>query len=261
MSSFPRAISRTFTTARTQSSRPQLVKPGALIELREYDLVPARSAEYMSLTATTMPVRLSHTPCRLFSFPDTGGRLDVATHFYYYEGGHEMRNMALAGAASDPEWASYLATASPCVAAKHSSLFAEAPLVASTEGVCGLLGSPAAVDSGGGCIYEVRRYRLKLGYDTVPKFLNLYGAGLPSKLAAEGTDPSTSLTTVLYSEVGNLNEVIELWRHGGGTAAMERSRVAARTAPEWRDAIAQIAGLAKNFTSTIHRPAPFSPWQ
>lgn len=215
----------------------------------------------MSLTATTMPVRLSHTPCRLFSFPDTGGRLDVATHFYYYEGGHEMRNMALAGAASDPEWASYLATALPCVAAKHSSLFAEAPLVASTEGVCGLLGSPAAVDSGGGCIYEVRRYRLKLGYDTVPKFLNLYGAGLPSKLAAEGTDPSTSLTTVLYSEVGNLNEVIELWRHGGGTAAMERSRVAARTAPEWRDAIAQIAGLAKNFTSTIHRPAPFSPWQ
>ncbi|KAL3914643.1 MAG: hypothetical protein SGILL_006021, partial [Bacillariaceae sp.] len=42
-------------------------------------------------------------------------------------------------------------------------------------------------------ILEIRRYYLKLGYDTVPNFLSLYGDGLPSKLSAQGTDPETSL--------------------------------------------------------------------
>jgi hypothetical protein len=37
------------------------------------------------------------------------------------------------------------------------------------------------------------------GYDTVPKFLELYEAGLPSKLGAEGTCPSTSLCSVFYT--------------------------------------------------------------
>ena len=104
------------------------------------------------------------------------------------------------------------------------------------------------------CILELRRYNLKLGYDTVPKFLELYGAGLPSKLEAPGTDPTTSLVTLLYSEVGRLNEVIEIWRHGNGVPAMEQSRAAARKAQEWRSAIASIADLAIEFRSTIHRP-------
>jgi len=239
------------------------VKPGALIELREYDVLPARSAEYKQLTAAAMPVRLSHTPCRLFSFPETGGRLDVATHFYYYGDGHDERNTARAGAASDPSWKSHTTEILPCVTAMRSSLYAEAPFIASTPEVCGIaeVMAPQVDSDDGNCIYEIRRYRLKLGYDTVPKFLGLYGEGLPSKLAAKGTDRSTSLTTVIYSEVGNLNEVIELWRHGGGTAAMENSRVAARTAVEWRNAIAQIAKLANEFNSSIHRPAHFSPWQ
>eukprot|EP00536_Pseudo-nitzschia_multiseries_P009656 jgi/Psemu1/23852/gm1.23852_g len=46
-------------------------------------------------------------------------------------------------------------------------------------------------DDNNDCIFELRRYHLKLGYDTVPKFLDLYGAGLPSKLRAPGTDPRT----------------------------------------------------------------------
>jgi hypothetical protein len=98
-----------------------------------------------------------------------------------------------------------------------------------------------------------------LGYDTVPKFLELYGSGLPSKLNADGTDPTTTLVTLLYSEVGRLNEVIEVWRHGNGVAAMEQSRVAARNATAWRSAIASIADLAIEFSATIHRPLPFSP--
>merc|ERR1712172_164832 len=89
--------------------------------------------------------------------------------------------------------------------------------------------------NGTNTIFEVRRYQLQLGYDTVPRFLSLYQEGLPSKLnEATGKDPTTSLITLLYSEVGPLNHVIEVWKHGNGTAAMERSRVAARQAQEWR---------------------------
>ena len=110
-------------------------------------------------------------------------------------------------------------------------------------------------------IYEMRKYQLKLGYDTVPKFLQLYSQGLPSKLSAEGTDPTTSLCSLLYSEVGDLNKVIEVWRHGNGAPAMNRSRVAARSAAQWREAIGAIAELAMHFNSSIHRPLKFSCWK
>lgn len=116
-------------------------------------------------------------------------------------------------------------------------------------------------ESSTGSIYEIRRYKLKLGYDTVPNMLSIYKSGLPSKLTAEGTDPTTSLVTLLYSEVGLLNEVIEIWRHGGGTEAMNRSRNAARGAHEWRKAVGGIADLATEFASAIHKPTSFSPWK
>ena len=158
-----------------------------------------------------------------------------------------------------------------CIMRQKSTIFVEAPLISRMDGIPGLVaGNVEGVlrDSVGkqqeentdyDCIYEFRRYQLKLGYDTVPKCLDMYEGGLPSKLEAEGTDPTTSLITLLYSECGPLNEIIEIWRHGGGTTAMDRSRVAARKATEWRNAIGNIAGLAETFTSTIHRPTDYSP--
>ena len=140
-------------------------------------------------------------------------------------------------------------------------MFVEAPLVnqVNLEGMAGFLSNKNTIQlqstkKDDCCILEIRRYYLKLGYDTVPNFLKLYGTGLPSKLDAHGTDPTTSLVTLLYSEVGRLNEVIEIWKHGNGVAAMEQSRIAARKAQEWRTAIASIADLAIEFRTSIHRP-------
>ncbi len=108
-------------------------------------------------------------------------------------------------------------------------------------------------------LQELRRYSLKLGYDTVPKFLAYYERGLPSKL--ENQDESTSLCSVLCSEVGDLNQVIEVWRHGNGVRAMAASRQSARQAQEWRSAISEIATLAVSFNCTVFRPTKFSNWQ
>jgi hypothetical protein len=247
----------------------------AVIELREYDIFPEHASTYMQLTADTSELRKSLSPSlRFFSLPETGGKLHVATHAYYYAGGLSERDETRREMAENKEWQDYIASMRFCVQAQSSTIFVEAPLVRQF-GLPGLgvshttTATTTATTTPGGtqpagdknCILEIRRYNLKLGYDTVPKFLQLYGSGLPSKLNAEGTDPTTSLVTLLYSEVGRLNEVIEIWRHGNGTAAMEQSRAAARGAQEWRSAIANIADLAIEFRSTIHKPVAFSPIQ
>ena len=95
----------------------------------------------------------------------------------------------------------------------------------------------------------------------MPRFIEIYSSGLPSKLEAPGTDPSTSLCTVLASEIGPLNHVIEVWRHGNGSSAMETSREASRTAGPWRAAIAEIAGLATRFETAVYKPTEFSAWK
>lgn len=163
--------------------------------------------------------------------------------------------------AHSPEWQKYLTACGPCLQNQKSQIFVESPLVEKFAEIQGLSSIPEQDLGGNNSILEIRRYNLILGYDTVPKFMNLYERGLPSKLSAEGTDPTTSLVTLLYSEVGRLNEVIEIWRHGDGTAAMEKSRAAARGATPWRTSIAEIAPLAVEFTSTIHKVSSFSPLQ
>jgi hypothetical protein len=171
-----------------------------------------------------------------------------------------------------PEDREYSRKVKDCCLQQRSSIFVEAAPLIQEMGLCGLAQGKAEEQFGlrgsgttgaalmvkNTTIFELRRYQLKLGYDTVPKFLDLYGSGLPSKLQAPGTDPTTSLLTVLYSDVGQLNQVMEIWRHGNGTEAMEASRVAARGASEWRTAIGEIAGIANVFTTSIFRPYPFS---
>jgi len=250
--------SKSFHRFVSSSSIPAVKSAQPVVELREYVLSPEHAASHMQKTADTIDLRKSLAPLRFFSLPDTGGQLNVLTHASYYAGGQAERDEKRAVMASHPDWKAYVAQCRPFVQSQSSLLFVEAPLVTRVDGVHGLAKVPSS-QPGKNSILEIRRYKLKLGYDTVPNFLELYGNGLPSKLTAEGTDPTTSLITLLYCEVGRLNEVIEIWRHGNGTEAMERSRSAARGAQEWRRAIEGIASLAIEFTSTIHKPAPFSP--
>lgn len=192
------------------------------------------------------------------SQPEVGGVTNIMTHAYYYEGGlKEQQEMTRISSSScnDP-WHQFQDNVKPFIHLQQSSVYVEAPLAkqANLEGMGGLTGTKKYLLDSPHTILEIRRYCLKLGYDTVPNFLNLYGEGLPSKLAAPGTDPETYLVSLLYSEVGRLNEVIEIWKHGNGAEGMETSRVAARGAQEWRKAIGSIARLAIEFRTSIHRP-------
>jgi hypothetical protein len=254
---FPKVARNTAARVGRQFSSTQAKASIPIVELREYLLFPEHSISYWEATERAAGLRQEIYPLRFFSQPESGGELNVATHAYYYAGGLTERDQVRRAVAQNEEWKSYIADTGKCLQSMKSTIFAEAPLVA--EANLPGLGAPLESQPGDNPILELRRYYLKLGYDTVPKFMELYGSGLPSKLNAEGNDPTTALVTVLYNEVGRLNEVIEVWRHGNGVAAMEQSRVAARQATEWRSAIANIADLALEFRATIHKPAIFSP--
>ena len=63
-----------------------------------------------------------------------------------------------------------------------------------------------------------------------------------------------------YSEIGELNQFIELWRYDSLPACVA-AREAARGANEWRDAIAAVAPMVQSFSTTVLTPVSFSPWQ
>ena len=242
-----------------------------IVEIREYDLKVGEAASFWKEAAGTAELRRTMLPLRFFSRPKTGGRLHVATHAYYFQGGLEERDARRHALDGSPEWQNYQYRTKGFIQEQRSNIYVEAPFVRDQvfPQVKGLVRNPDTTattsDTANGdnshdiAVLELRRYQLQLGYDTVPKFLDLYTSGLPSKLEAPGTDPTTSLVTVLYTEIGQLNEVWEIWHHGNGHSAMDASRRAARQATEWKDAIAAIAPLALTFHTTIHRPTAFSP--
>ena len=250
------------------SAPPQVLRrmpARPIIEMREYDLNPMYAHSYLHHTAAKADLRKQLSPLRLFAIPETGGKLNVATHLYHWRGGYRERNARKADMASSEEWREYIKKIQPALTSQRSSLWMEAPFVYNMPGVVGLnMGRGESMLRMGGkysddAIYEVCRYKLKLGYDVIPIFLELYASGLPSKLEAEGSDPTSNLITLMYSTVGTLNEVCEIWRHGGGFDSMERSGAAAQNAKEWRESGSQISALTVEVTRTVLRPIAFSP--
>ena len=261
-------LTRIESSKDSDSAPPQVLRrmpARPIIELREYDLNPMYAHSYLHHTAAKADLRKKLSPLRLFVIPETGGKLNVATHLYHWRGGYRERNARKADMASSEEWREYIKKIQPALASQRSSLWMEAPFVYDMPGVVGLnMGRGESMLRMGGkysndAIYEVCRYKLKLGYDVIPIFLELYASGLPSKLEAEGSDPTSNLITLMYSTVGTLNEVCEVWRHGDGFDAMERSGSAAQNAKEWRESGSQISALTVEVTRTVLRPIAFSP--
>lgn len=214
--SAPVRCHRLFLQRNLSSTKPNL---GAIVELCEDELHPSAVDKYLTLNGENQS--LIPKSLRTCTLPETGGYLNVATQIHHYNKGFDERNEVLSARSLSDDWNRHVEWTKPCIMRQKSTIFVEAPLVGRMDGIPGLAaGNVEGVlrDSVGkqqesrddDCIYEFRRYQLKLGYDTVPKFLDMYEGGLPSKLEAEGTDPTTNLITLLYSECGPLNEIIEI---------------------------------------------------
>lgn len=237
-----------------------------IVELRQYQLYPSHSCTYTQHTIQSAPLRKSILPLKFFGFPETGAvPLNTAIHLYHYTGGHEQRLEQRAHLASRIEWKEYLAQVKECMISQSSEIFMEAPLIHQFDEVAGLssIQHDNTFNNNTKSIIELRKYQLQLGYDTVPKFLSHYNKALPSKLNAADTHPTTQLVTILISDITSLNTVYEIWKHGDeqvcGLEAMNTSRVASRSAIEWRNGIGEIAKLSVSFESSVLRPTVFSP--
>ena len=229
----------------------------AAIELREYQLKPSDATTFLKKSNDAAELRKQLAPLRLFATTDTGGQLNTALHLYYYSS-LQQRDDARRVMRENAEWNRYAEDCSRrCCDKQSSSIFAEAAFVAETFGGMATHCIPSSDDDSG--IYELRRYQLILGYDTVPKFIDYYSSALGSKLEAS-KDAGSRFCSLLYTEVGSLNEVIELWRHNG-ISGMQMSRVLSRQSQPWKTAIGNIAPLALSFTNTLLKPAPFSNWR
>lgn len=218
---------------------------------------------YLDATAGAAPIRSSifdtaGSSWLGFFSPEIGGHLNKVHHLYWYQD-HDVRDVARTTAASSKEWAEYLKVARPCMVKQENMALVEATGVLLAAGLPGARGFSPAADKSGKVCYELRTYQLKLGYDTVPKFLELYGPGLVDKLKADTSGAST-LVTLLYSESGPLNVVMELWRHESMQRSQD-SREASRAAGKWKAAVAGIADLAISFHTQFLRPTSFSPWK
>lgn len=246
------------------SSTSHAQKSSPIVELREYQLHPSQTSKFTQHTIQSAPLR-KILPLAFFGLPETGSiPLNTAVHLYHYPGGHTERQSKRSELAKMDEWKQYLGEVKACMMQQSSTIYQEASIVHDFEkGLQCWVDNDTLSASKSKSIVELRKYQLKLGYDTVPKFLRLYSKALPSKLNADGTHPTTELVTLLFSDVGSLNTVIEVWKHGGadscGLQAMEKSRQASRTAKDWRNGIAQIAELAVTFDTTILKPNDFSP--
>jgi len=117
---------------------------------------------------------------------------------------------------------------------------------------------PAAGAPGpGGPVYEMREYQLHPGYGSVPALRAAFAEGLPHKVAV---DEWGALVGYLYTDVGVLNRVVELWRYPGAEECM-MARRAARAVPEWRACIGKVTPGVQQFETRFLQPTPLSPWQ
>mmetsp|Transcript_9023 Transcript_9023/g.16580 ORF Transcript_9023/g.16580 Transcript_9023/m.16580 type:complete len:264 (+) Transcript_9023:56-847(+) len=257
MASLLRSASRlNGLTGAARRSFASVISPG-LVELHEVEVQPGRLKDYLRLSASA-DAASPQLPAPLGTWTtDLGASSNRVYRLRTWAEGYKERDAAQKAVQANSEATLALSQADACTVKLASSIFVEASSTLSAVGLPGLMVfEPVSQDKDATVAYELRSYQLKLGYTTVPRFLELYQEGLKDKLAAD-TSGESVLVTLLYCEAGaaNLNTVLELWRHRslhGGQV----SREASRSATGWKSAVGQIAAeVAVSFQTQILRPA------
>lgn len=240
---------------------PRTGADAGIYELRTYTLHPHLTFKFLQHAEQNAELRLKLFPHLLgFFSSDVGGCLHQVKHLYHYQD-LDHRERVRRSIAQDAAWKRYLPESQAMVSHTEAMLYVEATDCHHAAAIPSAVdfGTPArAVDTDAPQpVYELRTYQCHLGYDTVPKLRAHIAAGLPSKVQA---DTHGQLVLYAFTDVGQLNNVIELWRFPSMQGSL-RARQASRAALPWREAIGKVAPLAQTFTSQFFYPSPFSPWQ
>lgn len=175
--------------------------------------------------------------------------LNSFVHMYRYRD-HDERDEVRKRSGADRRWVAYLAAAKPMFAGQYSSILKPARSIMQSVGADP--DEKAAAERRARLpMVELRRYRLVAGYDTVPKALEAFEAALPAKMeAARAAGVDHELELLAFTDVGRLNELIEVWRYGSAGDSM-RAREASRGVVGWRDCIKTLTGLTRTFDSSF----------
>ena len=107
-----------------------------------------------------------------FFTTEIGSNLARVHHLYYYAD-FDTRDRVRAAVAADARWSSYLQLVKPHMVNQSSMIYKEASSTLDAAGLGGALAfqTPEDKPGNGAVCYELRRYQLKLGYDTyVPAY-------------------------------------------------------------------------------------------
>ena len=185
------------------------------------------------------------------------------THFYHYSDMNQRDEVRLR-LAGHQEWQEkYIDVARPYVAAQRSRIFLQAADAMQAGQAVPIQSfqksgsNPPRSAEKFPPIYEMRTYQLHPGYGTAPKLREAFAQGLPHKVAA---DPTGELVFFGYSDIGTLNQIIELWRYPSAQACIQ-ARQASRTIQEWRTCIGSVTPMVQYFETQFLHPANFSIWR
>ena len=230
--------------------------------MRTYDVEPARIGDFLRVCEHHAATRKRVAPGFLaFFVTELGGETNEVTHLYRYKD-YDERDATRKRMTTDPEWQKYLEEAKPMLKNQRAEIFLEATKATGSVGMEAddiAKRAEASGASGANGVFELRRYQLELGYNPIPKLVELMAGGLPSKLASDEAGKS-SLVWMGYSDVGKLNQFVELWRYDTMQDHI-RARETARSASAWRQAVNDIAPMVQMFDTRLIRPTSFSPVQ
>ena len=245
--------------------------PG-FFEMRTDHILPGRLTQYLHEEARCAPARRKLFPgWRGMWKTELGGSVHSITGLYHWES-FDQRDAARAVAEDSAEYLGKDAglAAEGLAAEDHASLretltsSSALIMVEATAALeaCGLPGAaafePQVAGPNANPAWELRTWQLKLGYATVPRFLELYTHGLADKLAAD-EEGASQLATLCYTDCGPLNVVVELWRH----ESLQSAQVKApwRKAARWRAVAEDVAAISQSFHTQFMRPLASSPWR
>eukprot|EP00887_Chlorella_sp_A99_P002796 scaffold6.g2796.t1 len=194
----------------------------------------------MQLTEKFIGLRKELLPFLGMWMCDTGGVLNRVLHLYQY-GDFDHRDRCRSAAAASEEWQQqYLSHSRRAVAHQESTIFEPTAKVLQAAGAVALADfrPPPRAAAAPQPLYELRRFQLQAssadegvpGYDGLPLLQAAYKRGIGNKIAAIGS--RGQLVFFGHSEVGMLNQVIELWRFESAQADMPRRR--AERGTRWR---------------------------
>jgi|Transcript_2706 hypothetical protein len=234
--------------------------PG-IYEFRTYDIQPGALGDYLALCDASRATRQRLNPGFLGFFQtETGGDVNRVTHVYRYEN-YDERDRVRGVMARDAEWVNFLRESKSALRSQTSEIFLEAAkaTTAAGLGVNDMVRRAAQDGARAPGVFELRRYQLELGYNPIPKLIDHLASGLPSKIQSD-KDKKGELCGMFYSDVGKLNQFVELWRYDSYQDHI-RVREAARGASAWRAAIGEIAPMVQMFDTQLLKPVGLSPIQ